>query len=67
MMENTRSVSWDDPQELGRLAREMSGLEFMELLIKEKLRVPIGMILGFELVEFVVDYPPMNIPTWPGP
>jgi uncharacterized protein (TIGR00369 family) len=50
-MENTRSVSWDDPQELGRLAREMSGLEFMEHLIKEKLRAPIGMILGFELVE----------------
>jgi len=50
-MEHTRTTSWDDPQELGRLARELSGLEYMELLIAEKRRVPIGVTLGFELVE----------------
>jgi uncharacterized protein (TIGR00369 family) len=50
-METTRTTSWDDPHELGRLAREKSGLEFLEQLIAEKRRVPIGVTLGFELVD----------------
>jgi uncharacterized protein (TIGR00369 family) len=50
-MENTRTISWDDPRELGRLARELSGLDYMKQLIAEKRRVPIGTTLGFELVE----------------
>lgn len=50
-MENTRTVTWDDPAELGRKARELSGLEYMRYLIAEQLRVPIGATLGFRLVE----------------
>lgn len=49
-MENTRTVTWDDPQELGRRARELSGLEFLRGLIAEQRGVPIGMTLGFRLV-----------------
>jgi uncharacterized protein (TIGR00369 family) len=50
-METTRSITWDDPAELGRLARELSGLEYMKRLIAENRRVPIGETLGFRLVE----------------
>ena len=50
-MENSRTTSWDDPTELGRRARELSGLEFLRWLIAEQRRVPIGMTLGFRLVE----------------
>lgn len=50
-MENNRTVSWDDPHELGRDARRLSGLEFLRGLIAEQRRVPIGMTLGFRLVE----------------
>lgn len=50
-MDNSRVVSWDDPHELGRQARELSGLEFLRGLIASERRVPIGMTLGFRLVE----------------
>ena len=50
-MENTRTTTWDDPLELGRLARELSGLEYMRHLIEKQRRVPIGATLGFRLVE----------------
>lgn len=50
-MENTRTTTWDDPHELGRLARELSGLEYMQHLVAEQRRVPIGVTLGFRLVE----------------
>ncbi len=50
-MENTRTTTWDDPLELGRLARDLSGLEYMRHLIDERRRVPIGETLGFRLVE----------------
>lgn len=50
-MENTRTTAWDDPHELGRFARELSGLEYMRHLIEEQRRVPIGVTLGFRLVE----------------
>ena len=49
-MENTRTTTWDDPDELGRRARELSGLEFARHLIDEHRRVPIGETLGFRLV-----------------
>jgi uncharacterized protein (TIGR00369 family) len=49
-MENTRTVTWDDPNELGRTARELSGLEYMRHLIAEQRQVPIGATLGFRLV-----------------
>lgn len=50
-MENTRTTTWDDPHALGRNARELPGLEFLRHLIAEKRRVPIGVTLGFELVD----------------
>jgi acyl-coenzyme A thioesterase PaaI-like protein len=50
-VENTRAVTWDDPHELGLRARELSGLEFLRSLIAEQRPVPIGMTLGFRLVE----------------
>ncbi len=52
-MENSRTTVWDDPTELGQRARELSGLEFLRWLIDEERRVPIGMTLGFRLVEVV--------------
>ncbi len=50
-MQSSRTVTWDEPIELGRKARELSGLEYMRWLIREGKRVPIGATLGFELVE----------------
>lgn len=32
-MENRRTIVWDDPHELGREARGLSGLEFLRRLI----------------------------------
>lgn len=50
-MDNSRTVTWDDPQELGREARERSGLDYLRWLITEGRRVPVGTTLGFHLVE----------------
>jgi len=50
-VDNTRTTSWDDPAELGSKARELSGLDYMRHLIAEQRRVPIGVTLGFRLVE----------------
>lgn len=50
-MDNTRTVTWDDPQELGREARGRSGLDYLSWLIAEGRRVPVGTTLGFRLVE----------------
>ncbi len=50
-METTRTTTWDDPVELGRAARELSGLEFMRQLIDDQRKVPIGETLGFRLVD----------------
>jgi uncharacterized protein (TIGR00369 family) len=50
-MENTRTTTWDDPLELGRMASELPGLEYMRHLIAAHHRVPIGETLGFRLVE----------------
>jgi len=50
-VDHTRTTTWDDPLELGRMAREMPGLEYMRRLIAEDRRVPIGVTLGFRLVE----------------
>lgn len=50
-MASTRTTTWDDPLELGRRARELSGLDFLRSLIAEGRRVPIGETLGFRLVE----------------
>jgi uncharacterized protein (TIGR00369 family) len=50
-METSRTTTWDDPLELGRKARELPGLKFLQDLITEGRRVPIGETLGFRLVE----------------
>ncbi len=50
-MEHQRTTAWDDPLELGREGRELSGLEAMQRIIDRKLRVPIGVTLGFTLKE----------------
>ncbi len=51
MTDTTRTTTWDDPQELGRLARELSGLDYLRHLVEAQRRVPIGVTLGFRLVE----------------
>lgn len=50
-METKRTVEWDDPIEMGREARRMSGLEFLQGLIRDDRKVPIGMTLGFRIIE----------------
>ncbi len=50
-MASSRTVTWDDPAKLGAEARVKSGLEFLQGLIAENRRVPIGETLGFRLVE----------------
>ena len=47
----TRTTTWDDPVELGKKARELSGLEYMQWLIATQARVPIGMTCNFRLVD----------------
>lgn len=50
-MDATRTTSWDDPAEIARDVRELPGLEFLRRLIDRGIRVPIGVTLGFRLVE----------------
>ena len=50
-MDTARTTSWDDPVEIARDARALSGLEFLRGLIAHDRRVPIGVTLGFRLVE----------------
>jgi uncharacterized protein (TIGR00369 family) len=51
-MERTLTVSWEDPVELGRQARAMPGLEFLEAIRDGNLApAPIQRLLGFDLAE----------------
>ena len=50
-METERTTQWDEPEQLGREARALPGREFLQRLIDEQRRVPIGVTLGFRLVE----------------
>jgi len=50
-MEHSRTTTWSDPLELAQRARRLSGLDFLRSLIDEKIGVPIGVTLGFSLVE----------------
>ena len=50
-MDHSRTTTWDDPIVLGRSARELAGIDFLRRLIDEERRVPIGVTLGFTLVE----------------
>jgi uncharacterized protein (TIGR00369 family) len=50
-MDTTRTTSWDDPVEIARDLRALPGLEFLRRLIARGTRVPVGVTLGFRLVE----------------
>jgi uncharacterized protein (TIGR00369 family) len=47
----TRSVTFDDPQEIARDIRAMSGMAFLQRLIAQRTRVPIATTLGFQIAE----------------
>lgn len=50
--ERTRTFSWDDPMIPGQLARELSGLEFLQAMIRGEIpRPPIAYTLNFVLTE----------------
>lgn len=50
-MDTSRTTTWDDPRDVARDVSELPGLEFLQRLIDEGRRVPIGVTLGFRLVE----------------
>jgi uncharacterized protein (TIGR00369 family) len=50
-VKGSRTTTWDDPLDLARDAFEMPGIEFLQKLIDEQRSVPIGVTLGFRLVE----------------
>ena len=50
-MKNSRTVTWDDPLEIAAEARRLSGIDFLKNLIAGDTGVPIGVTLGFKLVE----------------
>jgi uncharacterized protein (TIGR00369 family) len=47
----SRTVTWDEPLAIASRAMTSSGLEFLQSLIDDGVRVPIGATLGFQLVE----------------
>ncbi len=47
----TRTVTFDEPQEIARDLRAMSGMEFLRRLIASGTRVPIATTLGFRIVD----------------
>ena len=50
-MKNSRTITWDNPFEMAAEARSRSGIEFLQELIDKKISAPIGVSLGFTLVE----------------
>jgi uncharacterized protein (TIGR00369 family) len=50
-MKHTRTTTWSDPLAMARMASRLSGIEFLRWLIEEEQGVPIGITLGFSLVE----------------
>jgi len=50
-MSQTFSVTFDDPGELAKDVRTVPGREFLERLVAQKARVPIGATLGYWLAE----------------
>jgi hypothetical protein len=50
-VDTSRTTTWDDPRDVARDVSELPGLEFLQRLIDEGRRVPIGVTLGFRLVE----------------
>ena len=51
MPARTRTVSWDDPTITASWVGKISGLEFLQRLIKEQAAPPIAKLLDFNLVE----------------
>lgn len=47
----THTITFDDPTEIAKDVRKVSGLEFLKRLVHERTRVPIGATLGFWLAE----------------
>src|SRR5688572_26143737 len=47
----TRTVTFDDPQEIARNIRTMSGMAFLQHLIARRTRVPIATTLGCQIAE----------------
>lgn len=50
-MTSSRAITWDDPHEIASEAGKLSGIEFLRGLIATDRKVPIGVTLGFRLVE----------------
>jgi uncharacterized protein (TIGR00369 family) len=50
-VKHSRTTTWSDPLELAQRARQHSGIDFLQWLIDERKGVPIGVTLGFSLVE----------------
>jgi uncharacterized protein (TIGR00369 family) len=52
-MERTRTQSWADPKELAKLARSMSGLEFLRFLalVGPEGKIPMASTLPFRITE----------------
>ncbi len=50
-MSMTHTVTFDDPMGIAQDVRTMGGLAFLQRLVAERTRVPIGATLGFWLVE----------------
>lgn len=50
--ERTRTVTWQDPRSLGEAGRALSGLEFLQKIIRGELPPPpLAAMLNFELAE----------------
>ena len=47
----TRTVTFDDPQDIARDVRTLRGMEFLQRLIATGARVPIATTLGFGIAE----------------
>ena len=52
MTERTRTVEWEDPRPLGEAGRELSGIEFLQKIVRRELPPPpLALLMNFDLVE----------------
>src|ERR671912_622303 len=50
--DRTRAVKWEDPRLLGEAGRGLSGLEFLQKIVRRELPPPpLAVLLNFDLVE----------------
>jgi uncharacterized protein (TIGR00369 family) len=50
--DRTRTVEWEDPRPLGEAGRGLSGLEFLQKIVRQELPPPpLAVLLNFDLVE----------------